>query len=157
MDLCLGRRRALSQHLTEEIRSLSSHLEESLKLDFVHSLDGPIYQAAGTTRLEKIEMIPGPVRSRKKNRLLDYQKLEESLIIRARGNKYTSAGIATFLPSKSGSQIEIRIEHEKGAAFLLTIPVRYKRLGCLSTGEPAVKSTTILWFIKECPIALNTV
>lgn len=155
MELRLGRDHAISNGLREEIRSLAIRLEAQMKR-ISNPDSGRSCLAAGTTRLKKIEFIQTPLMSTACSAQADYRFLEEGLLLRARGHKYSSAGMAILRHFGAHSCIEIRIEHERGAALTITTPIRRKRPGFLSTGEPSITSTATRWFLKESPVYLDT-
>jgi|GEM_PF-653824 len=156
MDSRAERQFAISQRLQEEMQSLATFLEVQLKRVSFSDSTNRVCLAAGTTRLKKIEFINAPSSPATSGEQTDYQILEDSLILRVRGRKYSSAGIAVYRGLRAYAYIEIQIEHERGAALAITIPVRCKRPGLLSTGESTVKPAANRWFLKESPISLNT-
>jgi len=154
MDLETDRARAISTRIRVEMQSLASSLEDQLKKVSSHC-SSRMGIAAGMTRLGKIELINAPKRSDTPSLQIDWRMLEESLLLRVRGRRYSSVAMASIQARDPSPCIEIRIEHEKGGALNIEIPVRYKRPGCLSTGESTVTATTAHWFLGECPVYLD--
>ena len=154
MDLMPERKLAVSNRVRMEMQSLASSLEFHLKK--VSSQGSRRMRiAAGMTRLRKIEFIKAQERSNNTSLQMDCRKLEDSLLLRVRGRRYSSVAMAYIQATGPSPNIEIRVEHEQGVALKIEIPVRYKRLGCLSTGESTTTATTVRWFLRECPIILD--
>ena len=154
MDLVTDRKLTISTRIRVEMQSLASSLEDQLKKASSQG-SRPMGIAAGMTRLGKIELINAPVRSYYSSLQMDCRLLEESLLLRVRGRRYSSVAMATIQAKDPSPRIEICIEHEQGVALNIEIPVRYKRPGCFSTGEPTLTATTARWFLRECPVYLD--
>ncbi len=154
MDLVTDRKLAISNRIRVEMQSLASSLEVQLKKSSSQG-SSPMAIAAGMTRLRKIELINVPERSNISSLQMDCRMLEESLLLRVRGLRYSSVAMAAIKATDPSPCIEIRIEHEKGVAINIEIPVRHKRPDYLSTGESTVTATTAHWFLRECPVYLD--
>ena len=154
MDLETDRTLAISTRIRVEMQSLASRLEDQLKKALSHR-SSRLGIAAGMTRLRKIELINAPKRSDTPSLHMDCRMLEESLLLRVRGHRYSSVAMASIQARDPSPCIEIHIEHEKGVALNIEIPVRHKRPGCLSAGESTVTATTAHWFLRECPVYLD--
>lgn len=148
MDSRADQTLAISKRLSGEMQSLATLLEDQLKRVLGYGSTNRVCLAAGTTRLKKIEFIKAPFCLAARKAHTDYQILEDSLILRARGRKYSSAGIAVYRDFGANKRIEIRIEHERGVALAISMPVRCKRPGYLSTGESTITPAVNRWFLK---------
>ena len=150
MDLVTDHKLAISNRIRVEMQSLASTLEDQLT-----KVSSRMGIAVGMTRLGKIEFIKAPERSDRSSLRMDCRILEESLLLRVRGHRYSSVAMAAIQATDPNPSIEIRVEHERGAALRIEIPVRCKRPGRLSTGESMVATTTARWFVGECPVYLD--
>ena len=154
MNLDTGRKLTISTRIRVEMRSLASSQEDQLKKLSSHC-SRPMGIAAGMTRLGKIERINSPKQSDSPSLQMECRMLEEILLLRVRGRRYSSVAKAAIQARDLNPFIKIRIEHEMGVALYIEIPVRYKRPGCLSTGESTITATTARWFLRECPVYLD--
>ncbi len=103
-----------------------------------------ILMAAGTTRLGKIEFIHNPTWATKSARPLPY--IEESILIRIRQNRYSSAGIIESHVTESESKVRIHIEHQSRYAQAIQIPFRAKRPRFFTLGKPSRRDASLRWF-----------
>ena len=147
MELVIDQKLAISNRVREEMQSLAIILEDQLT-NGSRQGSSRMGIAAGMTRLRKIEFINTPERSDSSNSRMECRILEDSLLLRVRGRRYSSVAMAAIQARNPSPCIEIRIEHEMGVALEIEIPVRYKRPGCLSTGESTVTTTTAHWFLR---------
>ena len=147
MELVIDQKLAISNRVREEMQSLAIILEDQLTNGSSQG-SSRMGIAAGMTRLRKIEFINTPERSDSSNSRMECRILEDSLLLRVRGRRYSSVAVAAIQARNPSPYIEIRIEHEMGVALNIKIPVRNKRPGCLSTGESTVTKTTARWFLR---------
>ncbi len=140
----------LSKRSTAEIDALREALIERFR-----SLQSPKRPAAllgaGTTRLGKIEFLTGGSPSLSNLSGRSYRRLEESILIRIRQERYSSAGI--IAPRGLCGELEIRIhlEHRTGYALSLEIPYRAKRPQFLSLGRCRAGDVSAKWFREPGP------
>ena len=154
MDPLTIHKPTISNRIRLEMQSLSSFLQLQL-IEVSKKGFSRTKVAAGTTRLRKIEFISFPDQSHSPGLPNDCQRLEDSILLRVRGNKYSSVAMAALKGVEHELSIEIHAEHEQGVALKIAIPVRYKRPGYLSIGESSSTETDARWFIEECPIYLD--
>ena len=147
MELVIDQKLAISNRVREEMQSLAIILKDQLTKGSSQG-SSRMGIAAGMTRLRKIEFINTPERSDSSNSRMECRILEDSLLLRVRGRRYSSVAMAAIQARNPSPCIEIHIEHEMGVALNIEIPVRYKRPGCLSTGESTVTKTTARWFLR---------
>ncbi|MBN11545.1 MAG: hypothetical protein CMI17_00855 [Opitutaceae bacterium] len=100
--------------------------------------------AAGTTRLGKIEFIN--VSNWHSCPICSTLHLEESLLIRVRQNRYSSAGIIAKRLTEAESTIQIHLEYQSRCAQAFQIPYREKRPRFIRLGTPIRKEVSPRWF-----------
>ncbi len=115
-----------------------------------------LLMAAGTTRLGKIEFVHDPTWATKCARSFRY--VEESILMRIRQNRYSSAGIIESQMTESESKVRIHIEHQSRYAQAIQIPFREKRPRSITLGKPSRIEASLRWFGNphdQRPYALN--
>lgn len=129
-----------------EIGSLATALIDRFKnLTGTHPTH--LLTAAGTTRLGKIEFVHNPAWAIGNAR--SFQFMEESLLIRIRQKRYSSAGIIDSRITGSESRVRIHIEHQSRYAQVIQIPFRTKRPRSITLGKPVRKETSVRWFVNS--------
>ncbi len=100
--------------------------------------------AAGTTRLGKIEFINVP--NWHSCPIGSALHLEESLLIKIRQDRYSSAGIIAKRLTQAESTIQIHLEYQSRYAQAFRIPYREKRPRLIRLGTPIRKEASPRWF-----------
>lgn len=100
--------------------------------------------AAGTTRLGKIEFVNNPPWATKGDTLFRY--VEESILMRIRQNRYSTAGIIESRITESESKVRIHIEHQSYYAQAIQIPFRAKRPHSITLGKPLRIDASLRWY-----------
>lgn len=103
--------------------------------------------AAGTTRLGKVEFISVPNWHSSPIGLMP--RLEESLLIRIRQNRYSSVGIIDRPSNEGESIIRIHLEHQSRYAQAFQIPYRENRPRFIKLGTPIRKEAYPRWFYNS--------